>query len=165
MKIVGLISDTHIPSRAKTIPQKVLEVFMDVSLIIHAGDLIHLSVIRELEHLAPVVAVHGNMDTLEVKAELPTMNTVHINNFKIGVVHNLGSLGAKQKLRTFAEENKLNILVTGHLHSPSVKWKNNLMLINPGSPTNPMLPFITKPTVALLKVYEDKIEPEIVRIQ
>jgi len=165
LKIVGLISDTHIPSRAKAIPGKVFEVFKDASVIIHAGDLTQLSVVRELNRLAPVVAVHGNMDAPEVKAELPTMNTVQVEKCKIGVVHSLGIFNAREKLKKVAENNELNVLVHGHLHSPSIKWENNLLLINPGSPTSPMLPFITKPTIALLKISNWQIEPEIVRIE
>lgn len=165
MKIIGLISDTHIPSRASAIPARVFEVFRDASLIIHAGDLTQLSVTDELERLAPVVAVRGNMDSTEVKAKLPAANTVQVDNHKIGVVHNLGILRAKGKTLNEAESNKLSVLVFGHVHLPSIKRENNVLLINPGSPTSPMLPFITKPTVGLLKISKGKIEPEIARIE
>jgi len=164
LKLVGLVSDTHIPSRARAIPQEVFEAFKDTSIIIHAGDLIELGVIRELESLAPVAAVQGNMDAPEVKAELPTKKVVQVDNCKIGVVHNLGIFSSRQTIRKMTEENKLDVIVSGHLHSPSVKWQDDLLLINPGSPTNPILPFITKPTVALLKISNDRIEPEIVQI-
>jgi len=134
LKIVGLISDTHIPAKAKAVPQKVFEVFKDAARIIHAGDLTQLSVIQELECLAPVVAVQGNMDVPEVKAKLPIKNMVQVDNFKIGVVHSLGILRAKQKMQDMAERNKLNVLVYGHVHSPSIRWENDLLLINLGSP-------------------------------
>ena len=65
-KIIGLISDTHIPKRAMCIPQRVFEIFKNVDFIIHAGDLVELTVIDELEQIAPVLAVHGNMDGPEV---------------------------------------------------------------------------------------------------
>ncbi len=61
-KIVGLISDTHVPVRARAIPKKVFAVFQNADFIVHAGDLVELAVIDELEQLAPVLAVHGNMD-------------------------------------------------------------------------------------------------------
>ena len=51
-KTVGLISDTHVPKRAKCIPQRVFEIFKKVDYIIHAGDLVELSVIDELERIA-----------------------------------------------------------------------------------------------------------------
>ena len=37
--LIGLISDTHIPDRARIIPQNVIDAFEEVDLIIHAGDL------------------------------------------------------------------------------------------------------------------------------
>ena len=71
VKTVGVISDTHVPTRARHLPRRVFQVFEEVELILHAGDLVELSVVRELEKLAPVLAVHGNMDGPEVRAELP----------------------------------------------------------------------------------------------
>jgi putative phosphoesterase len=52
-KTVGLISDTHVPVRAKCIPKTVFKVFENVDFIVHAGDLVKLAVIDELEQLAP----------------------------------------------------------------------------------------------------------------
>lgn len=164
MKKIGLISDTHIPSRARAIPQRVFDIFTDVSLIIHAGDLTELTVIHELERLAPVIAVQGNMDTPQVKAKLPTINYTQVDNYKIGIVHSLGSFGTPQQMKKIALGEKLNVLVSGHLHMPSITWEDNVLLINPGSPTNPILPFLTKSTVAMLKI-SDHIEPEIIRIR
>ena len=63
VKTIGLISDTHIPKRAMCVPKRVFEIFENVDYIIHAGDLVELSVVDELEQIAPVLAVHGNMDT------------------------------------------------------------------------------------------------------
>jgi len=55
--LIGLISDTHIPDRARELPEKVIEAFENVELIIHAGDLTSPKVIEELENIAPVMAV------------------------------------------------------------------------------------------------------------
>jgi len=54
VKTVGLISDTHVPVRANRIPRMVFKVFENVDFIVHAGDLVSLAVIDELEQLAPV---------------------------------------------------------------------------------------------------------------
>jgi hypothetical protein len=53
MEIIGLISDTHIPSRTKVIPQRVFEIFNAVNLTIHAGDLVNLNVIKALKKSHP----------------------------------------------------------------------------------------------------------------
>ena len=70
-KTVGLVSDTHVPVRAKYIPKTVFKVFENVDFIVHAGDLVSLAVIDQLEQYAPVLAVHGNMDSPQVSGALP----------------------------------------------------------------------------------------------
>ncbi|KPV64136.1 MAG: Phosphodiesterase [Candidatus Bathyarchaeota archaeon BA2] len=164
MKLVGLISDTHIPSKAKAIPNEVFEVFNGVNLILHAGDLTQLSVVDELEQLAPVVAVSGNMDPDEVRKRLPKMNYVTVYNWKIGVIHDPGVFMGTRRMKTMAKQKNLDILVFGHTHRPSFKRAEEVLFINPGSPTNPLPPFITKPSVALLKITKENIEPEIIKI-
>jgi putative phosphoesterase len=89
---VGLISDTHIPIVAKAIPEKVIQIFKKnkVSLILHAGDLVSLTVIDELNKIAPVLAVHGNMDSLGAANQLPEINETEKFGHKIGVIHGSG---------------------------------------------------------------------------
>jgi len=163
-KSVGLISDTHIPVRAKSIPKKVFEVFDKVDFIVHAGDLVEMSVIDELEQLAPVLVVYGNMDGPEIRGKLPKMNSVKAFDWKIGVIHDPGALFGMRKMRDIAKKNGFDVLVYGHTHNSSIRWEENTLFINPGSPTNPMPPFITKPTVALLRITKEKITPAIIQI-
>ena len=160
-KNIGLISDTHIPSRANKIPLRVFEIFQNVDFIIHAGDLVELRVIDELEKIAPVLAVHGNMDKTEIREKLPKINMLKVYDWKIGVIHDAGTLSANKTLRV-VQENKFNVFVYGHTHRSSIKWEKDVLFINPGSPTNPLPPFITKPTVAILKIDKEKIQPKII---
>jgi putative phosphoesterase len=159
-----LISDTHIPTRAKALPKKIFEIFNGVNLILHAGDLIQLSVVNKLEQLAPVVAVCGNMDGYEVKERLPKMNSVKVYKWKIGIIHDPGIFMGMKRMETIARENDFSVLVFGHTHRPSLKQEEGIVFINPGSPTNPLPPFLTKPSVALLRITREKIEPEIIEI-
>lgn len=161
---VGLISDTHIPVRARSLPKKVFEVFEKVNYIAHAGDLVDMSVIDELEQLAPVLAVCGNMDGPEIRGKLPKLNSVKVFDWKIGVVHDSGALFGMKKMREIAQKNCYNVLVYGHTHTSNFRWEENTLFINPGSPTNPLPPFVTKPTVALLRATKEKIMPEIIQI-
>lgn len=164
MKLVGVVSDTHIPARAKKIPDKLFEVFRDESMIIHAGDLIQLSVLQELERVAPVVAVYGNMDEADVRAKLPEINSVEVYDWKIGVMHDPGALWGTRRMKKVAEKNDFDVLVFGHTHRPSIKREEGIVFINPGSPTNPIPPVLVKPSVALLRVEKEKIYPEIVKL-
>lgn len=163
-KTVGLIADTHIPARARSIPKRVFEIFENVDFIVHAGDLVELAVIDELEQLAPVLAVYGNMDGPEVSGALPKLNSLKIFDWKIGVIHDPGALFGMGKMREIVKQNDFNVLVYGHTHNSSIKWDRNILFINPGSPTNPIPPFITKPSVALVRVTKEKITPEILQI-
>ena len=164
MKIIGIISDTHIPARASVIPQTFLDAFKGVNLIIHAGDLVTLKVIDHLEKIAPVLAVYGNMDPSDVRQRLPKINSVEVYDFKIGVYHDPGALWGTSTMKRIAKENSFDVLIYGHTHRPSVKRMDNVLFINPGSPTNPLPPFITKHSVALMKIDKDKIEPQIIKI-
>ncbi|MFQ6068036.1 MAG: metallophosphoesterase family protein [Candidatus Bathyarchaeia archaeon] len=164
MKLVGLISDTHIPARAKAIPNKVFKIFQDAYLIIHTGDLTRLSVMEELEQMAPVIAVHGNMDTRDVKEKLPLINSVDVYDWKIGMTHSLNFFFRTGRIKDIIEKQRFHVFVYGHTHRPSLKYKSSMLLINPGSPTNPIPPFLTKSSVALLKITKKEIEPEILSL-
>jgi putative phosphoesterase len=163
-KIVGLISDTHIPVRARSLPKQIFKIFENADFIVHAGDLVNLSVIDELEQIAPVLAVYGNMDESDVKESLPRLNSLKMFNWKIGVMHNPGVYFGIGKMRAIAEQNGFDVLVHGHTHNSNIKWDGNILYINPGSPTNPVPPFIVRPSVALLKVTKQNITPEIIQL-
>jgi putative phosphoesterase len=163
-RIVGLISDTHVPVRARTIPKQVFKLFENADFIVHAGDLVQLSVIDELEQLAPVLAVYGNMDGPEIRGKLQKMNFLKVFDWKIGVTHNPSALFGTGRMRRIAAQNGLDALVYGHTHSSSIKWEGKKLFINPGSPTNPIPAFINKPTVALLRVTKERMTPTIIQI-
>ena len=161
-KIIGLISDTHVPSRAKRIPMKVFKIFEKADFIIHAGDLVDLSVIDKLEELAPVLAVQGNMDRQKVSGALPKINSLKVLDWKIGVMHDPNTPFGKLKIREIADQNGFDIFVYGHTHNAKIKWEGKILYINPGSPTDPDRPFINKPSVGLLKLTKKTIKPEII---
>jgi len=164
LRLIGLISDTHVPSRAKRIPKKVYEIFRDVDLIIHAGDLTRFKVVEELERLAAVVAVTGNMDDPTVLGKLPKFRTVDVYGWKVGVIHGSKSFFGVKRMKNIVKTHGLNVLVFGHTHRPYRKWVGNTLYVNPGSPTVPLPPYIVKPSVALLRMTKEKIEAEIIRI-
>lgn len=163
-KTVGLIADTHVPTRAKCIPEVVFRVFENVNFIVHAGDLVKLTVLDKLEQLAPVLAVHGNMDRPEVSGALPKLDSFKIFDWKIGVMHDPRAMFGMGKMREIAKQNGFNVLVYGHTHNSSIKWEGKILYINPGSPTNPLPSYVNKPSVALLEVAKEIITPKIIHI-
>jgi uncharacterized protein len=162
-KTIGLISDTHVPKRAMRIPQKVFEIFAKADYIIHAGDLVEFSVVDDLEMLAPVLAVHGNMDGPEVSSVLPEINSLKIFDWKIGVVHDPKVFDGSGKMVEIAKQNGFDVLVFGHTHSSHIKWEGKTLFINPGSPTDPAS-FLTKPSVGMLKITKESVTPQIIAL-
>jgi uncharacterized protein len=161
-KIIGVISDTHIPTRTTALPKTIAEAFQNVDYIIHAGDLTELTVIDELEQIAPVLAVQGNMDTGTAKEFLPKTNQLKIMNWTIGVTHDPAAAYGTSNLREIAKQNNLDVIIFGHTHTAGIKWEDKKLYLNPGSPTDPQPPFLSKPTVAILKITKEAIIPEII---
>jgi putative phosphoesterase len=160
-KTVGLISDTHVPKRAHSMPQKIFEIFQDVDYIIHAGDLVELAVIDELEQIAPVLAVHGNMDGMEIVGALPRLNSLKVFDWKIGVMHDPNILFGLTKMRELTKQHGFNVFVYGHTHVAKIKWEGKTLYVNPGSPTVPAS-VMSKPSVGILKITKETINPQII---
>src|SRR5260370_37354031 len=131
---IGVISDTHIP-HFKQLPAATWQHFKDVELIIHAGDLSVLSVLNELETIAPVVAVQGNVEYEEVILELPIKREVVVGHCRIGIVHILGDskTHARVARREFPDA---RVVVFGHSHIPYNQEHDGQLLFNPGSATD-----------------------------
>jgi hypothetical protein len=158
---IGVISDTHIPISAKEIPKVVYEVFRGVDLILHAGDLVEISVLRELKKMAEVKAVVGNMDSSEVIQVLPKREIIEINNFRIGLVHGYGPpIGLEKRVRSEFED-KIDIIVYGHSHHPENKTKDGILFFNPGSPTDKI--FSPYNSYGIIQI-DDKINAEIIKV-
>jgi putative phosphoesterase len=162
-KTVGLISDTHVPKRAHQTPKKVHEAFQGVDYIIHAGDIVELSVIDDLEQIAPVLAVQGNMDGVDVGNALPKLNSLKVFDWKIGVMHDPDIAFGFNKIRELVRDNRFDVFVYGHTHAADIKWEGKTLYINPGSATVPASP-LGKTTVGILRISKETIEPEIVEI-
>lgn len=162
-KTVGLISDTHVPKRAHALPRCVFEIFQKVDYIIHAGDLVELAVVDELEQLAPVLAVHGNMDGMDITGALPRLNSLKVFDWKIGVMHDPDIAFGFNRIRELVKEHGFNVFVYGHTHVASIRWEGKTLFFNPGSPTVPANS-MGKLSVGLMKITKETIIPEIIQI-
>ena len=131
---IGVISDTHIPE-LKQLPPAIWEHFDGVERIIHAGDLSVLRVIAELETIAPVVAVQGNIEEEEVVRKLPIKREVVVGHCRIGIVHILGDSATRVRLAR-QEFPNARVVVFGHSHIPWNEEHDGQLLFNPGSATD-----------------------------
>jgi putative phosphoesterase len=133
--LLAVISDTHLPQGRRRLPPACVRVLKRADLILHAGDLFALSVLRELELHAPVAAVRGNVDQPEVRALLPDTRVVHAEGARIAMVHDAGPRdGRLERLRRrFADA---DAVVFGHSHLPEHRTApDGFQVFNPGSPT------------------------------
>ena len=131
---IGVISDTHIP-HFREIPDVVWELFAGVERIIHAGDLSVMAVVAELETIAPVVAVQGNVEQEEVMLVLPVKREVVIGGCRIGIVHILGDSASRARVAR-QEFPDARVVIFGHSHIPYNQEHDGQLLFNPGSATD-----------------------------
>ncbi|MHB8846427.1 MAG: metallophosphoesterase family protein [Nitrospirota bacterium] len=155
---VGIISDTHVPGAAAALPGKVFELFTGVDLILHAGDIVSLSVLDELSVIAPVEAVAGNMDGAELR--LPAKKVLTLGKFTVGLIHGKYRIDV-QKEMIRKDFGAVDLIVYGHSHMPFWGRVGDVLFLNPGSPTDTRhAPYNS---VALLTV-GDTLSAEIVRL-
>lgn len=113
-----------------------MERLAEADLIIHAGDLVALAVLRELEATGPVIAVHGNVDDGEVRAALPESALIELDHgLSLAVVHDAGpSRGRLERLRRRFPS--AEAVIFGHSHLPlHERSQEGFQIFNPGSPT------------------------------
>ncbi len=132
---IAVLADTHVDN-INHLPKKINDALSAVDLIIHAGDFTELHVLRQLEEVKEVRAVHGNMDSGEVKAILPSKEVVQIGNRRIGIVHGSGApWGIEERVaKVFASDN-VDIVVYGHSHRSQNRVINGILFFNPGKAT------------------------------
>lgn len=131
-----LISDTHIPGRARRLPDAVLRAADAADLVIHAGDWVAASVLDELVQHSDVLGVWGNNDGAELRSRLPEVAHLTLEGVRFAVVHETGE-STRRGERMDAAFPDTDVLVFGHSHIP---WDTvtpaGLRLLNPGSPTD-----------------------------
>jgi putative phosphoesterase len=132
---IAIISDTHMPRGQRRLPDACLVALRRADLIIHAGDLAQLSVLRELQTLGEVHAVHGNVDDSSVTAALPEARTVPAGAARIAVLHDAGP-GTGRLARMRRRFPDADAVIFGHSHVPlHERAADGFQIFNPGSPT------------------------------
>jgi len=133
---IGVISDTHIRSSAKLLPNIIFEIFDGVDMILHAGDILIEEVIIELETIAPVYVVAGNNDSYEMLERYGTRKIITVNGKRIGLTHGISR--GRTYMNAYAEflDDNVDCVVYGHSHKPHNEVIDGILFFNPGSPTS-----------------------------
>jgi hypothetical protein len=133
---IAVLADTHV-DRLEYLPGKIVDALTTVDLIIHAGDFTDVQLLRELQRLGEVRAVHGNMDSRELKAELPIKEIVETEDKRIGITHGSGApRGIEERIGKTFESDRVDVIVYGHSHRSQNKVIDNILFFNPGKATD-----------------------------
>jgi uncharacterized protein len=132
-----LIADTHVPARARDLPEALWGAVDVADVVVHAGDWTDIALLDALESRSRrLVGVWGNNDGPELRERLPEVARVSLDGVRLAVVHETGG-SAGREARCAALYPDVDVLVFGHSHIP---WDstagNGLRLLNPGSPTD-----------------------------
>jgi len=135
---IGVISDTHIVNKSEHLPGIILDVFKQMDMVMHAGDMVDLKVIDELKSTCPkIVAVSGNMDQEAVRKKYPEKEIIEISGYRIGIMHGSGPpSNLITVLKDAFKADRLDIIVFGHSHKPMNEFIDGVLFFNPGSATD-----------------------------
>jgi len=147
---IGVIADTHIPQAQPALPAGLGRAFAGLDIILHAGDVCTLDVLRELQNTCTItMAVYGEGDDAEVQRFLEPQRVVQFAGSRIGLIHGhpaepqpwwrrLLRLGPARdeeatQQRVLAAFEGVSCIVYGHTHRPYARMHGGVLLFNPGS--------------------------------
>ena len=134
-----LLSDTHVPARARRLPDEVWRAADAADVVIHAGDWVDVATLDALAGRARrLIAVYGNNDGPELRARLPQLARERVEELEVAVIHETGAAsGRERRVDALFGADRPDLLVFGHSHIP---WDSTtaagIRLLNPGSPTD-----------------------------
>jgi uncharacterized protein len=152
MPFIGVLSDTH-----GYYDDQLDELFAGALHIVHAGDVGGLGIIARLRQLAPVTAVHGNVDIPE-QLDLPWEAEAQVLGLRLLVCH----IGKSLMGRHDPVAEGYDLVVSGHSHKAAVDWREGTLFLNPGAAGQAR--FGLPRTVALVDITDDGLQPRVVSL-
>ena len=147
---IGVISDTH-----GFLDPRIPKLFEGVDHILHGGDVGVATVLFELENIAPVTAVLGNVD---VGMTLKLTEVVELGGKKFLLHHIVEPRSLRQDLSETIARARPDVVVFGHTHKPFCETIGGTLFLNPGY-TGPQR-FNLPRTAALLFIDNGKLRVE-----
>ncbi|HYK36396.1 metallophosphoesterase family protein [Alloacidobacterium sp.] len=145
---IGVISDTHGLLRTEAV-----EALLGVEHILHAGDVGDPAILDQLQQLAPLTAIRGNVDNSGACSQLPETELVELSGCSIYMLHDVHALDLDPVAAG------IQVVVSGHSHKPSIEWNKGVFYFNPGSagPKRFSLPI----SIGFLEIAGARIEPRL----
>ncbi len=162
MSRIAVIADTHLPRGTRRLPAECVERLRAADAILHAGDFVSVAFFDELRALGPPVhGVCGNMDEPALREKLPRERVVELDGLRMAMVHEPGAAAGRAE-RLASRFPRCDAVVYGHTHIPEVARHAEVLILNPGSPTERR----RAPTRAmlLLETAGGRLSPELVEL-
>lgn len=161
-----IISDTHIPSQAASLPNIIKEEALKSDCCLHCGDFTSASTYKTLCSWTKTYAVCGNMDDAVLRKELPPKRILRFEDIGLGLIHGGGhpdNIIAYVQRQFLKEAASIDIFVFGHSHSATDEEHEGKIYFNPGSPTDTV--FTARRSYGILTIDRKKIERRIVTLE
>lgn len=129
---IGLISDTH-----NYLDPQIKDYFADRDEIWHAGDFGELNIVQELEKMAPVTGVYGNIDGHDIRSKYPLHQRFEKCGVDVWMTH-IGGIPGRYciPIREEIENNPPDLFICGHSHILKIARDhslNKMIYMNPGA--------------------------------
>ncbi len=165
---IGLITDTHLPSLMRSLDElgpAVADALRDVDLVLHAGDVVAPSVLDWCGQFADVLVAEGNNDLFQ-DPRMDKKQMLDIEGFRIGMTHELRpeSRPMSELLAASLDNERVDILIGGDTHVERLEYRDNVLLINSGSPILPHHLSTRLGTIGILDITRGRVRVEIVSL-
>ena len=166
--LIGLLSDTHVPSRTPHIPEVIINDFKNrnIDYLFHLGDFDIFKAYQELIDVFgqdKVIGIIGNMDDdHKLREILPETLEFELYGHKIFLTHGMGGPNIViKRLNKRFDLTPYEIIIFGHVHRPyNEVWRDGKLYLNPGTPTDKRFTDIN--SYGYLRISKNKVEPEII---
>jgi uncharacterized protein len=163
---VGIVSDTHMPGAVRDLWPEVATALAGVDLVLHSGDITNLTVLDQLEAIAPVLAARGNNDAGLRDPRLADTQWLELGGVQLAMVHDMEPEdGPIEMLRArHLGGRHADVMITGHTHFERLDWRDGVLQINSGSVVHPHQWSTRLGTVAVLEIRDRVMSARIVRL-
>ena len=157
---IGIVSDTH----SLALPTQMLQDFLEVDLIVHAGDFCCWADLEKLKGIKEVRAVYGNMDEIKIRRVFPRKQILKFGSVAVGLFHGDGpSPVVLENVKAEFAKEKVDCMIFGHSHQPLNQTMGRVLFFNPGSPNDTIrAPYCS---YGILEIQNQKIVGKIVKVR
>ena len=163
---IGLVADTHLPSLVRCLDElgpQPAAALRGIDLLLHAGDVAAPSVLDWCGQFADVLVAEGNNDLFH-DPRMAKRQFLDIEGWRLGMAHELRpeSRPIGQIVDSALDGELVDVLIGGDTHVERLEFRENVLLINSGSPILPHHLSTRLGTIGILDITRDRIRAEIV---